>query len=227
VGRQIAEASRVSGASRREADKQAVELLARVGIPQPESKARAMPHELSGGMRQRVGIAMALAGGPQLVLCDEPTTALDVTVQHQVISLLRGLTRDQRTALLYVSHDLAVVAQLCEVIAVMYAGELVEVGPTAQVIDNPQHPYTAALVAAIPDVGFRRKQLRAIEGIVPSDVAHGTCCPFSPRCVESVAVCSGARPELVVLPGAPNHSVACFLRQADAPPAHEGVAVDD
>jgi oligopeptide/dipeptide ABC transporter ATP-binding protein len=216
VGRQIAESSRASGASSREASDRAIELLGRVGIPQPERRFRAMPHELSGGMRQRVVIAMALAGRPRLVLCDEPTTALDVTVQDQVIRLLRGLTRDHGTALLYVSHDLAVVAQLCDVIAVMYAGELVELGPTAQVIDSPQHPYTAALVAAIPDVALRKTHLRTIEGTVPNEVAHGACCPFVTRCSEAVPVCSRERPSFGAAPGTPTHSVACFLREPDA-----------
>jgi oligopeptide/dipeptide ABC transporter ATP-binding protein len=226
VGHQITEAFRVSGASNREANDLAVELLADVGIPQPRRRFRAMPHELSGGMRQRVVIAMALAGRPRLVLCDEPTTALDVTVQRQVITLLRGLTRDRGTALLYVSHDLAVVAQLCDIIAVMYAGEVVELGPTKHIINNPQHPYTAALVAAIPDVAVRQTHVRTIEGTVPSDVAHGTCCPFAARCPEAMPVCTRERPAFIAQRATPNHSVACFLRELDAPPARNEASVD-
>ena len=167
---------------RRAAHKRALELMTLVGIPDPAIRGRSYPHEFSGGMRQRVMIAIALASEPSLILCDEPTTALDVTVQDQILTLLQDLIAELDVSVIYVSHDLAVVAQLCERVAVMYAGRLFETGDVEAVFVKPRHPYTAGLMRAVPNVDDVRQALVAIPGTPPDLARVPTGCPFHPRC---------------------------------------------
>jgi oligopeptide/dipeptide ABC transporter ATP-binding protein len=183
VGEQIAEAPQVRlGLGRRVAHERALELMRRVGIPDSARRFAAYPHELSGGMRQRVMIAIALSAGPRLILCDEPTTALDVTVQDQILKLLQGLQKDLDVGLVFVSHDLAVVAQTCSRVAVMYAGELVEYGAVEDVFREPHHPYTLGLLRSVPDFDVVRETLASIPGSPPDLASLPTGCRFHPRC---------------------------------------------
>jgi oligopeptide/dipeptide ABC transporter ATP-binding protein len=183
VGDQIAE-GRVAhlGESPRAARRHAVELMSQVGIADPARRARAYPHEFSGGMRQRVMIAIALACEPDLIVCDEPTTALDVTIQRQILALLGELRRSRELAVLFVTHDLAVIAQTCERVAVMYAGRIVESGPTAAVFAAPRHAYTSGLLRSVPDIHAARPRLEAIPGMPPAAAEMPLGCSFHPRC---------------------------------------------
>jgi len=183
VGDQIAEGPRVHlGKSRSQARQTALDLMRKVGIPDPARRAQAYPHELSGGMRQRVMIAIALACEPQLILCDEPTTALDVTIQDQILKLLSAMRRDLGVSVVFVTHDLAVVAETCERIAVMYAGQVVETGTVDEVFRAPRHPYTLGLLRSVPRFDVVRQTLDSIPGQPPDLVAPPTGCPFQPRC---------------------------------------------
>jgi oligopeptide/dipeptide ABC transporter ATP-binding protein len=184
VGDQIAETLTTHGiCPRAEAWRRAVAMLERMGIPEPERRARALPHELSGGMRQRVMIALAMIGEPDLLIADEPTTALDVTVQAQILDLIRSLARERGTATLFISHDLAVVADIADRVAVMYAGEIVETGPIEMILARPRHPYTAGLIASRPVPGQASgARLAAIPGAVPEPARRPRGCAFHPRC---------------------------------------------
>ncbi len=183
VGEQIAEMPQVRlGESRSAARDRALELMRRVGIPDPVRRAKAYPHELSGGMRQRVMIAIALSGNPKLILCDEPTTALDVTIQDQILKLLQSLQEDLGVSLVFVSHDLAVIAQTCRRVAVMYAGQIVETGEVEQVFREPRHPYTLGLLRSVPDFDAIRTRLSSIPGTPPDLASPPTGCRFHPRC---------------------------------------------
>jgi oligopeptide/dipeptide ABC transporter ATP-binding protein len=200
VGEQVAEAPLVRlGLGRRNARKQALDLMRRVGIPDPVRRYEAYPHELSGGMRQRVMIAIALSAGPSLILCDEPTTALDVTVQDQILKLLRGLQEDLDVALVFVSHDLAVIAQTCSRVAVMYAGQLVEDGEVASVFSEPRHPYTLGLLRAVPDFDVVRESLSSIPGAPPDLASLPQGCRFHPRCAFVRESCVTAPVPLISL----------------------------
>jgi len=197
VGEQIAEAVRWhEPVSARAAAARAVEMLATVGIPGAEQRAKAYPQQLSGGMRQRVMIAMALACGPELLVADEPTTALDVTVQAQILELLAGLRTRFGMTLLLITHDLGVVAEQADRVLVMYAGRLVEAAPTAELFAAPLHPYTAGLLDSIPDLDRRRDELPAIEGTVPSPLAMPPGCAFAPRCRFAEPACDTGPPPL-------------------------------
>jgi peptide/nickel transport system ATP-binding protein/oligopeptide transport system ATP-binding protein len=198
VGEQIAEAPLVRlGQSRREAKQRALELMRLIGIPDPARRAEAYPHELSGGMRQRVMIAIALSGNPRLILCDEPTTALDVTIQDQILKLLQQLQRELDVALVFVSHDLAVVAQTSRRVAVMYAGQIVETGAVADVFREPRHPYTLGLLRSVPDFDVVRETLSSIPGSPPDLASPPRGCRFHPRCPFVQADClEGAIPLL-------------------------------
>lgn len=198
VGEQIAEVLRAHyGQSRRDAREQAIEYLREVGIPVPEARYGAYPHELSGGMQQRCMIAIALACNPKLLIADEPTTALDVTIQAQILDLLVKLTTRKGVALILITHDIAAVAQVAQRIMVMYAGNIVEEGSVDQVIDNPQHPYTRALLEAMPTmVAARGARLREIEGQVPDLANIPPGCPFHPRCPAVLYRCSIEVPPL-------------------------------
>jgi len=202
VGAQIAEVVRIhQGLSAKAAWARAVELLGDMRVPDPERVACQYPHELSGGMRQRAMIAMALSCGPDLLIADEPTTALDVTVQAQVLRLLWEKVRRMGTAVLFVTHDLGVVAGVCHRVAVMYAGAVVESGPTPLLLDDPLHPYTRALLDSLPDRFSPDQPLRTIPGSVPNLLRPPAGCRFHPRCPEAVEVCGHARPPDRVLPG--------------------------
>jgi oligopeptide/dipeptide ABC transporter ATP-binding protein len=200
VGDQIAEGPRVRlGQSADEARKRAMELLKLVGIPDPERRYEAYPHELSGGLRQRIVIAIALACAPQLLLCDEPTTALDVTIQDQILHLLARLRAEMGLSMVLVTHDLAVVAQTCERVAVMYAARIVETGTVAEVFGAPRHPYTRALLRSVPDFDERRAHLESIVGMPPDLIRPPSGCRFHPRCEIAHADCSEIDPPLIPL----------------------------
>ena len=209
VGAQIEEAIRVHerDAGDREIRTRAVQALERAAVPEPELRARQYPHQLSGGLRQRAMIAMALAAGPGILIADEPTSALDVTVQKQILELLGKLRRELELSLLFITHDLGVVAQIADRLAVMYAGRIVEEGPTAEVLRRPRHPYTEGLLRAAPRLV--REKLVPIPGTVPPLNALPPGCSFAPRCSYRVAECEAAVPELRVTD--PGRRVRCIL----------------
>jgi peptide/nickel transport system ATP-binding protein len=209
VGEQVAEAIRVHepGVSEREIQRRVLESLERAALPDPERRARQYPHQLSGGLRQRVMIAMALAAGPRILIADEPTTALDVTVQKQILELLAKLRRELQLSLLFITHDLGVVAQVADRVAVMYAGRIVEYGPVMEVLRAPRHPYTAGLLRAAPRLV--REKLVPIPGTVPSLAALPPGCSFSPRCALHIPDCDTAMPQLRAVNT--NHDARCIL----------------
>ncbi len=209
VGQQLIETIRLHlGLSRAAARKRAIDLLAEVGIPAPDERVDHYPHQFSGGMRQRVVIALALAARPKLIIADEPTTALDVSIQAQIIALLRALCNEHGTAVMLVTHDMGVIAETADRVAVMYAGRLVEIGPVATVIANPSHPYTRGLMGSIPALGARVPRLAQIDGSMPRLDAIPPGCAFSPRCPVAEARCRIERPELAVIR---NSQSACWL----------------
>lgn len=216
VGDQLAEVLGVHQDMGKEAGwKRAVDLLKMVGVPDPERRADAYPHELSGGMAQRVMIAMALACVPELLIADEPTTALDVTIQAQILDLMRDLRREMGTSVILITHDLGVVAEMAERVAVMYAGEIVEQTDVNTLFDQPLHPYTQGLIGSIPVLGEIKERLDVIPGSVPNLVDLPPGCRFAPRCLARVkyglTICPEVKPELVE--GKPGHSVRCWLYQ--------------
>jgi peptide/nickel transport system ATP-binding protein len=209
IGDQIGEAVvRHRGASSAEARGAALEVLKRVRIPGAESRLDSYPHQMSGGMRQRVMIAMALVNRPKLLIADEPTTALDVTIQAQILRLIRDLQRENGTAVLLVTHDLGVVAEMADDVAVMYAGRIVEQGPTAEIFDNPQHPYTIGLMGSLPSIGRRAGRLASIPGAVPPPARWLSGCRFATRCPFADARCRTEAPALEAM--GPGHRAACF-----------------
>jgi peptide/nickel transport system ATP-binding protein len=195
---------------RGEARRRALQLLAEVGIPAPEARIDHYPHQFSGGMRQRVVIALALCAGPRLIIADEPTTALDVSIQAQIITLLRHLARDHGTAVMLITHDMGVIAETADRVAVMYAGRVAEVGPVREVLQAPRHPYTVGLMGAIPKLGSARRHTRLvqIEGAMPRLTAIPAGCAFNPRCPKRFARCAAERPELLPVG---NARAACWL----------------
>ena len=215
IGHQISEVLRLNaGLSRGAARARSIELLERVGIPAPDRRMSAYPHELSGGMRQRVMIAMALAGEPRLLLADEPTTALDVTIQDQVLRLLEDLRRERNMSMILVSHDMGVIGTTADRVAVMYAGRIVEVAPVDVLFSGPDHPYTRALIDAMPQLlPEDRSDLRTIPGQPPDLLTLGSGCPFAPRCPLARDECSDVSMELT--PVSPTQFSACpFARTA-------------
>ena len=215
VGDQMVEAIRAHRpVRRRDAWDHAVSMLRKVRIPNAAARARAWPHELSGGMRQRIGIALALVNDPDLVIADEPTTALDVTVQAQVLALLDELRRERGLALVFITHDFGVVAQLCDRVAVMYAGRIVETGTTAEVLARPRHPYTRRLIACVPEPGGGRRMLDAIPGLPPPLDALPDGCAFAPRCDRALPACSGGA---IALRQDGAHAVRCLFPEGAAP----------
>ncbi|MCA1657425.1 MAG: ABC transporter ATP-binding protein, partial [Actinobacteria bacterium] len=210
VGRQIREALETHfDLDRKEAEQRAVDLLDRVGIPSARARLSDYPHQFSGGMRQRVMIAMALACKPKLLIADEPTTALDVTIQAQILDVLRELVSDQGTALILITHDLGVVAGMCERVHVMYSGMFVETGSAEQVFETPRHPYTLGLLQSVPRLDSPRgRKLRPIEGAPRDMLSQPTECPFAPRCAYEVPQSREEVPGLVQVE--PRHHVACF-----------------
>ena len=209
IGRQLTETIQTHlGLSDRDARARAIKWLEEVGIPAAAQRIDSYPHEFSGGMRQRVVIALALFAEPRLVIADEPTTALDVSIQAQIIALLRALTRDHGTAVMLVTHDMGVIAETADRVAVMYAGRVIEIGPVRDVIQNPSHPYTAGLMASIPALDRRVDRLAQIDGAMPRLTAIPPGCPYNPRCPRVFDRCRVERPELM----AANATVAaCWL----------------
>ncbi|HEU0215484.1 MAG TPA: ABC transporter ATP-binding protein [Stellaceae bacterium] len=222
VGGQIAEVVRLhQGLNRREAIDKAIEMLRLVHVPAPERRVQEYPHQLSGGMRQRVMIAMALACSPELLIADEPTTALDVTIQAQILDLLTEMKEKFGMAIMLITHAMGVVAEVAQRVAVMYAGRVVEEAPVEELFARPLHPYTQGLIRSIPRLdkgvkgsGGRKRRLDAISGTVPSLLAPPPGCRFAPRCTLATAGCTAAVPELRAV--GPNHKVACILYPAAA-----------
>ncbi|MFL5679171.1 MAG: ABC transporter ATP-binding protein [Chloroflexota bacterium] len=219
VGRQIAEVLELHRNMKGKAARaRALDLLKMVGIPDPERRLKAFPHEMSGGMAQRVMIAMALACEPELLIADEPTTALDVTIQAQILDLMRKLREETGTAIILITHDLGVVAEMCDRVAVMYAGEIVEQTDVRSLFRDPLHPYTRGLIGSIPVVGDAKDELAVIPGNVPNLIDLPQGCRFAPRCAarvaEDVRLAVEVHPGL--LPVAPAHDVRCFLYHDDA-----------
>jgi len=209
IGEQIIEAIvRHRGVSRGEARERAIEMLRRVRIPSPEERIDEYPHKLSGGMRQRVMIAIALACDPELLIADEPTTALDVTIQAQILDLMRDLKAKTGAAVILITHDLGVVAEVCDEVAVMYAGEIVERAPVEVLFDEPQHPYTLGLMGSIPRVDRPAERLATIEGSLPDMSSPPVACRFAPRCPFVEERCTAAPPPIVTL--SPGHWSRCF-----------------
>jgi len=216
VGDQIGEVLNIHQDFGKEAGyKRAVEMLQMVGIPDAERRVESYPHELSGGMAQRVMIAMALATLPELLIADEPTTALDVTIQAQILDLMRKLRENTGTAIILITHDLGVVAEMCERVAVMYAGEIVEQTDVGTLFDQPLHPYTKGLIGSIPVLGKLKERLEVIPGSVPNLVNLPPGCRFAPRCMAMVEhglnICTETKPDLIDFK--PGHKVRCWLYQ--------------
>jgi len=208
IGDQIAAAVRAhEGGGRRAAWERAVEMLDRVQVPSPRERARDYPHQLSGGLRQRAMIALALAPGPQLLIADEPTTALDVTIQAQILDLLRRLQADRGMAVLLITHDLGVVAELCHRVAIIYAGRIVEMAPVAKIFEEPLHPYTRGLLRCLPHPSRFGQPLSSIEGAPPDLRQAGAGCRFAPRCPLALESCRRDEPALDER--RPGHFVAC------------------
>jgi peptide/nickel transport system ATP-binding protein/oligopeptide transport system ATP-binding protein len=214
IGNQISEMFRLhEKRSKRESWEQSIEMLRKVQIPAPEKRVREYPHQLSGGMRQRAMIAMALACNPEILIADEPTTALDVTIQAQILDLMLQLREDFDTAIMMITHDLGVIAEIAQRIVVMYAGKVVEEGASLAIFEDPKHPYSRGLLKSIPKLGERsrhgRERLKEISGIVPSlyDLPPG--CSFYPRCPEAMEVCRENPPKMIDL--GERHLVRCWL----------------
>jgi oligopeptide/dipeptide ABC transporter ATP-binding protein len=210
VGDQIAESLRQHrGMGKREARRRAIEMLRLVGIPVPEERVDEYPHQLSGGMRQRVMIAMALANGPDLLIADEPTTALDVTIQAQILELLLELRREMGMAVVLITHDLGVVAEVCDRVVVMYAGQVVEEGPVEAIFQRPAHPYTQGLLAAVPRPDERAGRLAVIPGTVPAPTRWPAGCRFRDRCPYAWPLCADEQPRL--LGAGADQAARCWL----------------
>ena len=196
-----------------EARERAIELLDKVGIPSPEQRVHEYPHQLSGGQKQRVMIAMALACNPKLLIADEPTTALDVTIQAQILDLLRGLQAEFHMAILLITHDLGVIAEMAEQVAVMYAGKIAELADVYELFGNPKHPYTQGLFGSLPKLGAHAERLNVIPGVVPNPIDFPSGCKFHPRCPHAFDRCPLEEPEL--RPVGPNgHVAACHLYES-------------
>ena len=209
IGRQLVETIRTHlPLGEKAAQARAIELLQEVGIPGAAERFGAYPHQFSGGMRQRVVIALALAANPRLIVADEPTTALDVSTQAQIISLLKRLCRDHGTAVMLVTHDMGVIAETADRVAVMYAGRVAEIGPVRQVVKHPQHPYTVGLMGSIPSIGETLERLPQIDGAMPRLGSIPPGCAFNPRCPRVMDRCRQERPDLL---GADGTSAACWL----------------
>ena len=216
VGRQLAEVFELHRPEVGDPEAEAVRLLDQVGIPAAKTRLRAFPHELSGGMQQRVMIAMALAGRPRLLIADEPTTALDVTIQAQILDLLRRMRAEYDLSVILVTHNLGIVAEIADRVAVMYAGNIVESDPTAEVLSNPIHPYTKALLSAVPELGRACGRLNTIPGVVPRPEDYPPGCRFAPRCPALTDAAERARCEKAVPPevtAAPGHLCRCRLAE--------------
>ncbi|MEY4711708.1 MAG: putative type dipeptide/oligopeptide transport system, ATP-binding component [Pseudomonadota bacterium] len=214
VGRQLTETIRAHlPVDAQEARQRAIDLLEDTGIPAAAERIDHYPHQFSGGMRQRVVIALALAAEPRLIVADEPTTALDVSIQAQIIQLLKRICRDRGAAVMLITHDMGVIAETCDRVAVMYAGRIAEIGPVHDVINQPAHPYTAGLMAAIPDITEERERLNQIDGAMPRLNAIPAGCAYNPRCPRAFDRCQSQRPQLL---DAGATRAACWLHDATA-----------
>jgi len=216
VGNQIREALKINrGITGEQATEKAIELLEDVAIPDPARRLEEYPHEFSGGMRQRAVIAMMLACDPELLICDEPTTALDVTIQAQIIELLQDLQEERDIAILFITHDMGVIAEISDYVNVMYAGEFVEKAPVEELFENPKHPYTEGLLDAIPGTHAEQERLNTIEGDVPTPNAPASDCRFAPRCPKAFDDCSEVHPVHVSVSEGGDHTAACLLYPDD------------
>jgi peptide/nickel transport system ATP-binding protein len=217
VGDQIEEAILLHfGTTKKEARAKAIEMLNRVGLPKPDRLVDEYPFRLSGGMRQRAMIAMALSCGPALLIADEPTTALDVTTQAQIVALIHDLQVQMNMAVLYITHDLGVVAEVADDVAVMYLGKIVEFSDVGTIFHAPKHPYTQALLRSIPRIAIEREVLDPIKGMVPSPFRRPNGCTFNPRCSKAMERCSSIEPKVTTL--GENHTVKCLLYEQEAQP---------
>jgi oligopeptide/dipeptide ABC transporter ATP-binding protein len=216
-GDQISETiSLHEGIPRRQAGERAIEMLSQVGIPDAKRRAHEYPHQLSGGMRQRVMIAMALSTNPELLIADEPTTALDVTIQAQILELMKALRERNRMAIMLITHDLGVIAEMADDVVVMYAGKVVEAADVTTVFERPHHPYAKGLLASIPRLGERRLRLEVIQGVVPNPLNLPSGCLFKRRCRYAMPVCDTPPPLQQIEPG---HLSRCWLTPAGEAPA--------
>jgi peptide/nickel transport system ATP-binding protein len=212
IGDQIGETVRLHrNMSKKEGRLHAIEMLKKVGIPRPESIVDEYPHQLSGGMRQRVMIAMAMSCDPELLIADEPTTALDVTIQAQILDLMRKLNKETGAAIMMITHDLGVVAEMCDRVVVMYAGKVIEEGDVRTIFKNPQHPYTKGLIQSVPRMDDKLDRLYSIPGNVPTPGSMPIGCRFAPRCEYVMDKCHQALPELVTVE--PGHKCSCWLSE--------------
>lgn len=215
IGNQLIEGIKIhTKAGKKEAFQRAVEMLKLVGLPRAEQIMHEYPHQLSGGMRQRVMIAMALSCHPKLLIADEPTTALDVTIQAQILALMKDLNEKLDTAIVLITHDLGVVAEVCERVIVMYAGKVVEEAPVMEIFKNPKHPYTHGLLESVPDVREKKERLYSIPGNVPKPGSIRKGCRFAARCEFVHERCLSDTPPLYKVEGADQHSVRCFLHES-------------
>lgn len=214
IGNQLSESIRLhSGMGKKEALEHAIDRLKMVSIPSPEKVIKQYPHELSGGMRQRVMIAMAMSCDPKLLIADEPTTALDVTIQAQILDLIRDLRDETGASVLLITHDLGVVAEMCDYVVVMYAGRVVEEGDVFKIFENPKHPYTLGLLESLPTLNDMRERLHTIAGSVPPPQKFEEGCRFAPRCSHAVDKCFDQRPPLVKVEE--EHMVSCFFESCE------------
>jgi oligopeptide/dipeptide ABC transporter ATP-binding protein len=212
IGDQLGEALRLHmGLNRRQALTRAVELLEQVGIPRPDEVVHDYPHQLSGGMRQRVMIAMAMACQPKLLIADEPTTALDVTIQAQILDLMRKIKKESGTAIMLITHDLGVVAEMCDRVVVMYAGKVVEESDVLTIFEHPKHPYTQGLLESMPKLNVQQDRLKSISGNVPTPFEMPQGCKFAPRCPHAMELCHTAEPTLQTVEDDVAHQVRCWL----------------
>jgi peptide/nickel transport system ATP-binding protein len=220
IGDQLIEAILIhKNISKKEAWSESVAIMKEVGLPRAEQLMDEFPHQLSGGMRQRVMIAMALTCDPKMIIADEPTTALDVTIQAQILSLMKKINEERNTAIMLITHDLGVVAEVCDRVIVMYAGKIVEEGPVKEIFGNPQHPYTIGLLRSIPQIDEKKDNLFSIKGMVPKpgSIKHG--CAFYKRCDKALDRCQIDSPELVNVKGV--HAVRCWLYEQNGGDTHE------
>lgn len=215
IGNQLIEAILIhnKGWKKKQAEARAIEMMQLVGLPRAEALMKDYPHQLSGGMRQRVMIAMALLCNPKLLIADEPTTALDVTIQAQILKLMKDLNNKFRTAVLLITHDLGVVAETCERVIVMYSGQIVEEAPVNTIFKNPQHPYTKGLIQSVPDMRFKKENLYSIPGSVPKPGSIKVGCRFAPRCEFAQDRCVTENPPLYEVSDTIHHRARCFLQE--------------
>jgi peptide/nickel transport system ATP-binding protein len=225
IGNQLIEAIRIhTKASKKEAKARAIEMLKLVGLPRAEQIIDEYPHQLSGGMRQRVMIAMAMVCNPALLIADEPTTALDVTIQAQILALMKELNKNFRTSIMMITHDLGVVAEICDRVIVMYSGKIVEEGDVRTIFKNPKHPYTIGLIQSVPDIRDKKERLYSIPGNVPKPGSVRQGCRFAARCEHAFSRCLQEDPELYEA-GERGHRVRCFLPLGEEEQNHERAAV--